>query len=86
MHREKLSHFMILDLVSGQLSTSDHFYISTTVAELFSGKTIAYIDPKKSTFTNNSFGGTVVTNRGATARVFTTESEAETWLLQQKVR
>ena len=75
-----LRKFLIVDEVRGKLSSSQIFTLSKKVAELFSGKVIAYVDPKEETFDANRFGETVVSNRGVVAKVFHSESEATEWL------
>jgi len=78
---EGITRFLIIDTVVGRLNTFQHFEISQVIASLFLGKRIAYVDPKKDTYDNNSFGETVVVNRGVIAKVFRTEKEAQQWLL-----
>jgi hypothetical protein len=78
---EGISRFLIVDQVVGRLNTFQHYEISLLVAKLFLGKRIAYVDPKEETFRANSFGETVVINRGGIAKIFTLESDAIPWLL-----
>jgi hypothetical protein len=73
--------FLVKDKVKGVLTTSEHYYISLEVAGLFHGKQIAYVDAKEDTFSRNSFGATVVNNRGVRAEVFRSEEVALQWLL-----
>jgi hypothetical protein len=77
---EGTTSFLIVDTVVGRLNIFEHFEISKLIASLFLGKRIAYVDPKDETFEANSFGETVVVNRGVTAKVFRTESDAHQWL------
>jgi hypothetical protein len=77
---ERTSRFLIIDTVVGQLSTIEHFEISELVARLFVGKRIAYVDPKAETFDANSFGETVIRNRGGLVRLFKSEDDAHQWL------
>jgi hypothetical protein len=72
--------FLIVDEVTGKLSTGEIFALSEKVANLFLGKVIAYVDPKEETFDANKFGETVVSNRGVVAKVLRSEGEAIIWL------
>ena len=78
---EQIRRFLIIDEVTGQLSTIEHLEISLFIVKYFIGKKIAYIDPKTETFNNNKFGENVVYNRGVLARVFPAEAEGLEWLL-----
>jgi hypothetical protein len=78
---EGITRFLIIDTVVGRLNTFQHFEISKLVASLFLGKRIAYVDPKEETFDANSFGETVIQNRGGIAKVFRLEDDARQWLL-----
>ena len=77
----KFTRLMVVDEVSGTLSTTQIFTLSTEIARLHPDATIAFVDPKKETLEANRFGETVLANRGITGRVFTNEEEAEEWLL-----
>ena len=77
------SKFLVVDGVDGLLSTSEHYYLSLIVAELFAGKRIAYVALNEASYGGNKFGETVVVNRGVTAKVFRTEEEAVAWLMDQ---
>lgn len=79
---EQIGRFLIIDEVTGQLSTIEHLEISLFIVKHFIGKKIAYIDPKTETFDNNKFGENVVYNRGVLARVFHTQAEGLEWLLK----
>jgi hypothetical protein len=81
-HKEGFSRFLIVDEVEGQLTTLGLHKLSIKVAELFSGKKIAYVDPKTNTFDDNKYGETVVRNRGGRAKLFSSEEEGLEWLLQ----
>jgi hypothetical protein len=83
---ERITRLLIVDTVVGRLNTFEHFEISQVVASLFSGRRIAYVDPKEETFEANSFGETVVVNRGVTAKVFRIEHDAHQWLLADPLR
>ncbi len=78
---ENHTKFLIVDKVSGSLSTTEIFYLSEKIAKLFLGKIIAYVDPKKETYDHNKFGETVVYKRGVIAQVFESETEAAEWLI-----
>ena len=78
---EGITRFLIIDTVVGRLNIFQHFEISELVANLFLGKRIAYVDPKEETFEANSFGETVVLNRGGVAKIFRSEDDAHQWLL-----
>jgi hypothetical protein len=78
---EGITRFLIIDTVVGRLNVFQHYEISQLVASLFLGKRIAYVDPKEETFDANSFGETVVVNRGVIAKIFRLESDAHQWLL-----
>lgn len=75
------SKLMVVDEVTGTLSTTQIFTLSTEIARLHTGAAIAFVDPKKETLEANRFGETVLANRGVNGRVFTNEEEAEEWLL-----
>jgi len=79
----RFSRFLVVDEVTGQLSTYEHYDISVTVAELFRGKRIAYVDPKTATYEKNAFGEKVVSSRGVIARIFRSEPDAAAWLLDR---
>jgi len=78
---EGFTRFLIVDTVVGRLNATQHYDISVIVAKLFPGKLIAYVDPKEETFADNSFGETVVQNRGGLAKVFRSEHDAHQWLM-----
>lgn len=80
---EGFTRFLIVDTVVGQLNSVQHYDVSVIVAQLLRGKLIAYVDPKEETFANNSFGETVVRNRGGLAKVFRSEHDAHQWLMTQ---
>lgn len=76
-------NILVLDEVSGRLSTINLYKVGELVAKLFIGKRIAFVDPKKDTFVDNKFGETVIKNRiGRTVVLFHSVVEAEKWLLQ----
>jgi len=77
---EDLNKFLIVDKVTGNLSTTEIFFLSEKIAELFLGKIVAYVDPKEETYNHNKFGETVVYKRGVIAKVFNSEHEAVEWL------
>ena len=77
---ENHNKFLIVDKVSGSLSTTEIFYLSEKIAKLFLGKIIAYVDPKQETIEHNKFGETVVYKRGVVAKVFNSEPEAVEWI------
>jgi hypothetical protein len=72
--------FLVKDVVTGRLTTTQHFLVSEVIARLFTGSVIAYVDPKQETIDNNLFGENVVVNRGVIARVFPEEAPAFEWL------
>ncbi len=78
------TRLMVVDEVTGILSTTQIFTLSTEIARLHPDATIAFVDPKKETLEANKFGETVLANRGITGRVFTNEEEAEEWLLSSR--
>lgn len=80
------TRLMVVDEVTGILSTTQIFTLSTEIARLHPDATIAFVDPKKETLEANKFGETVLANRGITGRVFTNEEEAEEWLLSSRPR
>lgn len=80
---EEIKKFLIVDKVTGRLSTIELYTLSIIVSDLFRGKTIAFIDSKDDTFEDNKFGETVIGNRGGTAKVFRSEDEGLEWLLKQ---
>jgi len=77
---DNLRKFLIVDEVTGRLSTGEIFALSKKIAEMFSGKVVAYVDPKPETFDANSFGETVVLNRGVDVKVFHSEKTAINWI------
>lgn len=77
------SKFLVIDGVDGILSTSEHYYLSLIVAELFAGKRIAFVALNEASYGGNKFGETVVVNRGVMAKVFRAEDEAVAWLMDQ---
>jgi hypothetical protein len=79
---EDISYFLIVDKVFGTLNKVQLLAVSETVARLFSGKTIAYVDPKYYSFKDNQLGETVVNDRGGNAKVFHAETEALDWLVE----
>lgn len=76
------NNILVLDEVSGRLSTINLFKVGEIISELFVGKRIAFVDPKEDTFADNKFGETVILNRGGRVVLFHSVKEAEKWLLQ----
>jgi len=68
----------------GNVSEVEAFETSRDIVALgLDGIKIAYVDLDPANHQNNQFGELVAENRGAFARVFTNEKEAEDWLLSE---
>ena len=80
VHEEKISKVMVLDQVSGRLSTLEVHQIGELISKLFRGVRIAFVDPKEETYSDNEFGETVIQNRAGRVFLFRSISEAELWL------
>jgi hypothetical protein len=66
----------------GNSTEIDAFESSREIVALgLSGIKIAYVDLDPANLENNQFGELVAYNRGAFAKVFTTEPEAHNWLI-----
>lgn len=66
----------------GNATPTDAFTSSTAIVSLgLDGLKIAFADLDPANLENNKFGELVASNRGAWARVFTTEQEAYDWLM-----
>ncbi len=79
---ENINTFLIVDEVTGRLTTVELHGLSLRISKLFIGKTISFIDPKIDTFDDNKFGENVVYNRGVIAKVFRSEKEGLEWLMK----
>jgi hypothetical protein len=77
----KYTRFLIVDEVTGVLNRAQVYRLSTEIAKIHFGNTIAYVDPKEETFDANAFGETVVNDQGGVnARLFKNETDAIEWL------
>jgi hypothetical protein len=74
------TRFLIVDEVTGVLNTLQIHLLSTEIAKLHSGRTIAYVDPKEESYSANKYGETVVSTRGVNGRLFKNETDAMEWL------
>ncbi len=77
-------HARLMTVLDGPGNTSeiDAFDSSRQIVSLgLSGIKIAYVDLDPANHENNQFGELVAENRGAFAKVFTTEAEAHNWLI-----
>jgi len=81
---EKVKRILVVDEVSGKLSTLELHKIGELVSTLFREIQVAFVDPKEETFSDNEFGETVIRNRSGNVILFRTEAEAETWLLRKQ--
>lgn len=80
--RDGFRKIMIVDQVSGRLSTIELHKLSEMISSLFIGSRIAFVDPKEETFEDNKFGETVILNRGGQiVKLFQSEEAALEWLL-----
>jgi hypothetical protein len=77
---EDQSSLMVVDEVTGVLSTIQVHLLSIEIAKLHSGRTIAYVDPKEESFSANKYGETVVSTRGVNGSVFNNETDAIKWI------
>jgi len=69
----------------GNVTEADAFESSRDIVALgLDGIKIAYVDLDPANHQNNQFGELVAENRGAFAKVFTNEKDAEEWLLSER--
>ena len=77
--RERL---LVVQDSPGNATPADAFESSRDIVALgLSGIKIAFVDLDPANYENNQFGEMVAGNRGAFAKVFTTEAEAHNWLV-----
>lgn len=68
----------------GNSTEIDAFTSSRAIVEIgLTGIKIAFADLDPANYQNNQFGELVAENRGAFAKVFTTENDAHNWLVRQ---
>lgn len=80
-----LEHKRLLVVLDGPGNSSEleAYQSSRRIIDLgLIGLKIAYVDLNAANHSNNQFGELVASNRGAFAKVFTTEAEAEKWLVE----
>lgn len=66
----------------GMSNELDAFESAREIADLgLKGIKIAFVDLEPANYKNNQFGELVAGNRGAFAKVFTTEADAHKWLV-----
>ena len=79
---EKCDRLLVVQDSPGNSTPTDAFVSSRGITALgLGGIKIAFVDLDPANHENNKFGETVAANRGAVAKVFTSESEGLAWLL-----
>jgi len=79
------NHLLVVQDSPGNATPTDAFDSSAGIVALgLGGIKIAFVDLDPSHYENNKFGELVAENRGAWAKVFTTEPEGVTWLLKEE--
>jgi len=78
----KLDRVLLFRDIPDTLSLSDFFLATETLLEGFRGIRGAVVNPYPVNAERLEFGSLVALNRGVTYKIFTNETEAEAWLLQ----